>query len=647
MKAQKIRALSERAKAREKISVWFGSEDNFYHPIREVIQNAVDEIMKSYGRGKISVHLHEDNKTVTITDTGRGMPVIELDEETNDPYWKLLFLQLFAGGNYDNNETGDEAGGTNGVGNTVTCYTSDYFRCDAYYKGTHYVLEFEDGGNIVGGEENAIQVKGPTEEHGTSITFRLSDEVYTDTTFDEFEVEEIVRRFASCANTIDFSFKYKEKEAAYHYDTIEDYFDSITTSLTSKRFSGYEKEYENEIRNQAGEITKGTEKNRISVVFATSSEVVQESYLNYNFLREGGYINDGIVRGIRNYLNKHLKSQKENVSINDKDVLDSLSFVCKFSSTRVSFSNQTKFSTKKKVYKDVAIKYAEEIMEVMFNENRQEFEKLLKHVLEVRKFNEKSSKGIKKLKQQLTEKVDNIVNRVANLDDCKIHDETAELFICEGLSAKGSIVLSRDAVFQAVIAMKGKVLNCLKADYATIFQNKAILDLVKTLGCGIEADKKNKELGTFDIKKLRYGKVLLAADADPDGLQIVCLLLTMFYRLMPQLLEEGRIYIVKTPLYENKLKDDSVLYTFSEDEQKELVSTNKDIVNIARAKGLGELDAEYMAKVGVNPETRFVEQVTIQSAEKMHRAFENWMGHDPKYRKQYLEAHLKEYLEEI
>lgn len=631
MKEHVVKALSERQKCRDKVSVWFGSADNFYHPVKEVIQNAIDEIVTNFDSGKIEIELHDDNKTVTVTDTGRGMPVSEVDEN-GVPYWHLLFLQLFAGSKYDNNETGDETGGTNGVGNTVTCYTSDYFRCDAYYKGKHYSLEFTDGGNLV----SEMIFHGDTDRHGTSITFRLSDEVYTETIFDEIEIEEIVRRFASCANTIDFIFKYKEKEKQYHFDSLEDYFDSITTSLTCKKFIGYEKEYLDE-----------NESNKISLVFGTSSEVIQETFLNYNFLREGGHIDDGIVRGIRNFLNKYLKEKKEKVTVSDKDVADSISYTCKFLSSKVSFSNQTKFSTKKNLYKKIAQKYTEEIMEIMFIENRQDFEKLLKHILEVQKFNEKSSKSIKKLKDSLTKKVDNVINRVQNLDDCKIHGEKAEIFICEGLSAKGSIVLSRDAVFQAVIAMKGKVLNCLKADYATIFENKVIVDLIRVLGCGIETDKKNKDLGQFDINKLRYGKILLAADADPDGLQIVCLLLTMFYRLMPKLIEEGYIYIVKTPLYENKLKDDSVIYTFSEDEQKEVIRTNKDIANVARAKGLGELDAEYMAQVGVNPETRFVEQVTIKSAEKMDRAFEHWMGHNPNYRKQFLESHLKEYLAEI
>lgn len=630
MKEHNIRKLDTRQQCREKLPIFFGSNDNFYHPVQEVLQNAVDEISTNYEFGTVIAELLDDNKTIEITDTGRGMPVCEFDED-GVPYWELLFRTLFAGSKYDNVENEEETGGTNGVGNTVTCYTSDYFRCDAYYKGNHWMIEFENGGEI----KTPLTNLGPTILHGTKITFRLSDEVYTDTMFDEFEIREKVRRFSATANKVALEYKYKDIIEKFKYDSLEDYFDDIATSLTSKRFVGYQKTYDYE-----------NEKNTINVVFATSSEPIQETFLNYNYLKLGGSINDGFVRGVKDYFNNYLKEMKDKVKFIDKDIEDSLSFCCNFKSTNVSFENQTKFATSKKLYQKIAKEYAKEIMEVMFIEDRQTFEKMLKHIREVRKFNEKSSTSVKKLKKALSEKVDNLLNKIDFLDDCKIHGDEAELFICEGLSAKSSITLSRDAVFQAVIAMKGKVLNCLKADYATIFNNIAIVDLIKVLGCGIVADKNYKDLGTFDIKKLRYGKILIACDADPDGLQIVCLILTLFYRLMPELILSGKVFIVKTPLYENKLKDDSVIYTFTEEEQKALVA-KKDIKNTARAKGLGELDAEYMAEVGVNPETRFVEQVTVGSLEKMQAAFENWMGPNPSYRKQYLQGHLKDYISEI
>lgn len=633
MKEHKLRTLNPRQQCRDKLHMFFGSNSNFYHPIQEVVQNAIDEISNNFEHGDATIELLDDDKTIRITDTGRGMPLCEIDEETNTPYWELLFRTLFSSSKYDNIESEEETGGTNGVGNTVICYTSDFFRCDAFYKGTHWMIEFEDGGEI----KTPLTNLGPTDKHGTIITFKLSDEVYTDTTFEAFEVREKIRRFSATADKVSLHFKYKDTQEDFHYDNISDYFDDITNNLTSKKFVGYEKTYDYD-----------NEKNTLSVVLATSSEPVQEVFLNYNYLKLGGSINNFIIRGVRNYLNKHLKNNKDNTKLTDKDVADSLSFCCNFKSTNVSFESQTKFSTNKKVYERVAKEYAEEIMEVMLIENKPTFEKMLKHIKEIKKFNEKSTANVRKLKKTLTEKIDTVLNKVAFLDDCKIHGEEAELFICEGLSAKGSISLSRDAKFQAVIAMKGKVMNCLKADYSTIFKSTTIVNLIKVLGCGIATDKNYKDLGSFDIKRLRYGKILLACDADPDGLQIVCLLLTLFYRLMPELLHQGRVYIVKTPLYENKLSGDDVIYTFTEEEQKEVIAKRgQEIKNVARAKGLGELDAEYMAKVGVDPETRFVERVTVGSVEKMKDAFDNWMGPSPQYRKQYLNSHLKDYLSEV
>lgn len=634
MKKQKITSLDARKQCRDKIHIWFNSADNYYHPVREVIQNAVDEIKNNFPEGIIKVKLHNDNRTITVTDTGRGMPLPEKDDE-GVPYWQLLFLTLFAGGKYENGETEDETGGTNGVGNTVTCYTSDYFCCEAFYEGKHYKISFEDGGSI----KQQLTTIGDTDKHGTSITFRLSNEVYTNTEFDEFEIFEIIRRFNGVTETIKYEFEYNDKIEILEPITLEQYFDSINQEgLTSGKYVGYEKQF-----------TENNEKNKMSLIFATSSEPQQESFLNYVFLRDGGEINNGIIDGFRLFLNNYVKENKIKINgvISNKDVEDSLSFVCKFQSTKVSYSNQTKFSTGKKLYRKLAKEYTLEILEIFKLEQEQDLKKLLTHILEIQKFNVKSKESVKKIKKQLTEKVDNIRFTDKKFSDCKFHGSESELYVCEGLSAMGSIVLSRDAKYQAAMAMKGKIMNCLKAGYEEILDSKVIVNLIKVMGCGIES-KKNKDLDIFDINKLRYGKIIIACDADEDGKQIVCLLLTMFYRLTPKLIENGFIYIVKTPLYENKFADDGVVYTFSEDEQDETVKKyGNEIKNIARMKGLGELDPEFMAEVGVDPKTRFIEKVTIESFEKMKLAFERWMGPSSLYRKNFLQKHLGKYLEEV
>lgn len=626
MKEQKIRALTEREKCRSKIHVWFGSADNYYHPVREVVANAIDEINNNFEIGDIEVYLSDDNKTITVKDTGRGMPLPEKSEDGTE-YWQLLFLTLFAGGKYDNLDD-EENVGTNGCGNTVICYTSDYFECTSEYKGKKYNIKFNDGGTIT----EKLTEKGSTKNHGTSISFSLSKEVYTDNVFDEGEIEEICKRFAVCCKKVNVTFNYKETKNTYHYNSIEEYFDEITNNLTSGKQNGKEATFETD------------EINTISIVFASSSEPVQEVYLNNNYLKDGGAINNGLLRGIKEYINSKLPAKDAKVT--EKDVEDSISLVCKFSSSKVSYANQTKFATNKLLYGRQAKNYIYQLLEVLETENKKEFDKIKNHILEVNKFNNKSDKNKRELQRKLTERIDGVRNRVANLDDCKIHDERSEIYICEGLSAKGSILFARDAVFQAAFALKGKLKNCLKGNYNDILSSKVIEDLIKILGCGIVGDKKHKEFDIFDIKKLRYNSIFIACDADEDGKQIECLLLTFFYRFMQELVEKGKIYCVRTPLYEIKLKNDDIYYAFSEIEQQELVKKyGKEIDVVARAKGLGELDAEDMARFGVKPETRNVIQVTMKEAEAADKAFTHWMGSNVDYRRNFINNHLKEYLE--
>lgn len=630
-KEQNIKILSEREKVRDKIAVWFGSADNYYHPVREVILNSIDEIINNFENGIVDVILHDDNRTITIKDTGRGMPLhLKTDGIEN---WKLLFLTLFAGGKYDNNETGDTTGGTNGVGNTCVCYSSDYFEVISKTGGNEYKIVFENGGNI----KLPLTKIGPTTEHGTSITFKLSDEVYTSTRFDEKEIENIVKHFSIASNKVRLIFKYKDYEKEYHYESIKEYFEEVSTNLTCKPIEMPLKSYNYE-----------EETNKMEFILATSSEPLQETYLNMNFLPQGGTINEGIMKGVRKiliaYAKENKKVDKALASISLKDVQESLIFVCNFFSTKVSYSNQTKFATEKKLYEKIAMEYVCEAIEIMKIEQPKEFERMIEHILTIQNFNNKNDKAKKQIKKKLSEKI-SINNRIDGLVDCKKHGPGSELFIAEGQSALGSIILARDAETQAAIAIRGKILNCLKAPLDTIFKNKIVLDLIKAIGCGIEADKKNKDLETFNKSNLRYERIVLAADADADGENIVCLLLTMFYRLTPTLIKDGHIYIAHTPLYEIKYGKDEMAYIFNEAEKEEVLERFKNTKYvISRCKGLGEIEAEVMNETAMNPETRHITKVTVEEVEKMIKAFEIWMDNDVSQRKEIIETRLDKYV---
>ena len=633
MSKDTIKQLDTREQCRQKISIWFGSRDQYTHPIKEILANSLDEINNNFDGGEITVWLQDDLKTIAVKDTGRGIPIANKTDGILN--YVLLFETLFAGSNYSNNEYGKVTVGTNGCGSCVINHTSELFEVASARDGYLHEVRYENGGKLV-----HFKKISESDDHFTIVRFRLDDEVYTNTIYNPNEIREICKWNAAVNNKVTIKFYYQDEISEYHYDSTEDYFDEVTANNTSPKLVGLKKSFDNQV-----------EKNAIEVVIATSSEPVQQTFLNSNYLPEHGSIYDGIINGTRSFINKYCKDNnlldKKIGNISNGDIEESLSFIASIESTNVEFSNQTKFSTNKKLYKDITQSYIQEMLTVMLAENPKGFEKIVKHILEVQKFNSKAQANKKALKKKLSEKIDSISNRVEGLVDCKHHGEDSELYIAEGKSALGSIVLARNPQNQAVIPIRGKILNCLKANYDTIFKSEIITDLVKAIGCGIETDRKNKDLGTFDIKNLRYGKIMACADADEDGKQIVCLILTMIYRLMPTLIHEGRVYIVNTPLYEVRLRDDSSLYWNSESEKEEylLKYGDSNIKHMARCKGLGEMMPEVMSETGMNPKTRNLTQVTIDDIKEMQKAFEIFMGTDVTPRKEIIETELNRYVD--
>lgn len=630
----KIRALSDREQSREKISIFYGSSSNYQHGLKEIIANSTDEVINNYEDGQVTVELFEDLKTVSITDTGRGIPIGgETDGIKN---YDLLFTTLFASTKYEENEK--TTTGTNGVGATVLNFTSKLFKVESWSNGKKHTVEFINGGEIVDGLKEETCSK---EKHGTRVTFKLDEEVYPRTKYDKSEVEDIVKRFAVGSPKVKLSFIHNGETTEFHYETVEEYFDEIVNNTrTSPIITSPETEYDDD-----------DEINKIKVVFSTATEPVQESYLNLTYLSEYGTFHDGIVSGIRNFVSKYCRDNnlfpKNIKSFMTSDIESSVSYVCVALSNKVEFQNQTKLSTNKQLYKKIADKHVKQLLQAFMVEDEKGFKKFINHLLAVQKHNSQSLRAKQQLKKKLNEKVDGIGNRVENLVDSKKHGKDSELFIAEGHSALGSIVLARDAIFQAAYPLRGKILNCLKADYPTIFKNQIITDLVKVLGCGIQADRKNKDLESFNIEKLRYGKIIISTDADPDGHQIACLIITMFYRLMPELLNKGHIYIAQTPLYEVKLEDDSMLYFFSEKEKDEELPKVKGKYVLARCKGLGELDAETMAETAMDDKTRNLVRVTVEDAKMMIESLETWMGIDGANRKDYISENLHLFVEDV
>lgn len=634
-KRDQIKALTTREQCRDKLPTWFGSRENFLHGFREVLGNAVDEVTNNYSKGIINVTLADDMQTISVADTGRGIPI---DGETDGtPNYKLLFETLFAGTNYDNNDNGKITVGTNGVGTTVLNHTSSLFEVTSYKKGYKHKLTYVDGG-VQQGDLISEKIESET-MHGSVFRFRLDPEVYTNVIYKVEDVLAIVRHIAATANKITFKFKHKGEETVFQYPTLQAYFEEIAQNLTSKAVIGPEITY-----NQENEL------NKITILFATASEPIQESFLNYNWLPKQGAIHDGVIAGVRSFINKvahETKALDKKTNLTHSDVEDSVSYVISFLSTNVEYANQTKLSTDKKLYRSLAMTYVQGLLEAFQAEQPKEFEKFLNHIVQVNKFNNKNTAAKMKLKKALTEKADTLNNRVEKLVESDITGPRAELYVAEGDSALGSVVLARNSETQAGYPLRGKIVNALKVDYLKLFENKVVMDLIKTIGCGVIADKKYKDIESFDIKKSNYGKIIIATDADADGQQIACLLITIFYRIMRPMLEQGMVYLAKTPLYEVKLENDEMIYFYSEKEKDEKEKDIKGKYTIQRCKGLGELEAEVMSYTAMDPETRILERITVSDAELMIKSVETFMGADATDRKEYIEENLYKYIAEV
>lgn len=646
---EKIRKLSNRDQAREKIAVWYGSADNYQHGLKELLANATDEIINNFDNGTITVKLSEDGKTITVTDTGRGIPIS--GETDGVPNYELLFLTLFAGTKYgDSGITNGTYTGSNGVGTTVLNYTSLLFEVTSVIKGTKYHIKFTNGGEVA-----EVLTQEPTDDiNGTTVTFSLDPSVYTNTVFQDDDVREIAHRYAVSSNKITVKYEYNGNESVFHYDNLKDYYSELTNGVnTSRIVFGDLVEYQDTIINNQHDIkTSHEELTSLAIALSTSTTPYQESYLNLNYLPNGGKINEGVINGIKLYVNKYCRANnlfpKKVNSFSDSDITESFSFVAVMFSNNVEFANQTKFSTNKELYKDVAKRRVTQILEVLEIEDPKNFKDIINHLLLVQKENTVNAKHKEKLKKKLTEKVDTMSNRIDKLVDSRIHGEDAELYLAEGDSAHGSVVLARDAKFQASMPMGGKFLNTEKASsIEAIVDNETVMNVIKALGCGIDLGKKQKDLPKFDIDKLRYGKIICASDEDPDGAQIQCLIITLFYKLMPEIIRQGKLYIAQTPLFEIKLKDDKVLYAYTDEGKEKIIEEQgKKIVQISRSKGLGELDAHVMAETAMNPETRHLTRVNITDAKLAEQAIVDWMGTKVDNRKEFISDNLNKFIME-
>ena len=639
---ESISQLKGADRVRKRPGVIFGSDglEGCEHAVFEILSNSIDEAREGYG-SIITVTLFED-KSIEVEDFGRGCPV-DWNPAEKRYNWELVYCELYAGGKYKNDDGGDYeySLGLNGLGACATQYASEYMDVTVWRDGNKYSLHFKKG-KVTGKKGQELKTEpADRRKTGTTTRWKPDIEVFTDINIPEEYFDDILRRQAVVNAGVTFRLRvqhgsrFETREFRYE-NGITDYVAELAgeNPLTEPYY--IESERKGRDREDKPEY-----KVLMSAAFCFSKEKkALEYYHNSSWLEHGGApdaaAKSAFVSAIDAYIKKVGKYQKNESKITFQDVADCLVLVTNCFSTRTSYENQTKKSITNRFIREAMTAFFKEKLEIYFIENKADADKIADQVLINKRSREQAEKTRVRIKETLTKNVD-LANRVQKFVDCRSRDvERREIYIVEGDSALGSVKLSRDAEYQGVMPVRGKILNCLKADYARIFKSEIITDLIKVLGCGVEVEKHGKELNSFSLDNLRWSKVIICTDADVDGYQIRTLILTMLWRLTPTLLREGYVYIAESPLYEIQYRD-KTWFAYSEREKAEILEEiGPGRITINRSKGLGENDPEMMWLTTMNPETRRLIRVMPEDAEETARVFDLLEGDNLTGRKEHI-----------
>ena len=603
-----IRQLKDEERVRLRPAVIFGSDglDGCAHAAFEILSNAVDEARQGYG-DLIMLTAFADG-SIQVEDHGRGCP-LDWNPAEKRFNWELVFCELYAGGKYDNNQGGDYdfSLGTNGLGSCATQYASEYMDVTVWRDGNKYQLHFKKG-KVIGSKKKALEIE-PTDETrtGTTIKWRPDLEVFTAIDIPTEWYRETMRRQAVVNANVTFRLRIEGEEGFAEEDFcypkgIEDYvMEKVGQDYLTEPFF-----IEADRRGRDREDLPDYNVKITACLCFSRTFQMQEYYHNSSWLENGGSPEKAARSALTSAIDAYIKNQgkynKNESSIKWQDVQDCLVLVTNCFSTQTSYENQTKKAINNRF-----------------------------------------------IQQAMTQQKTDMANRVQKFIDCRSKDkERREIYIVEGDSAAGAIRTSRDAEFQGVMPVRGKILNCLKEDYPRIFKSDIIMDLLRVLGCGVEVkDKRMKNLGTFDLDNLNWSKVIICTDADVDGYHIRTLILTMLYRLVPTLINEGFVYIAESPLYEINCKE-KTYFAYTDLEKNNILKEIGDQkCSINRSKGLGENDPDMMWLTTMNPETRRLIKVEPEDLLTMEKMFNLLLGNDDEGRKKHIAEHGKEYLDQL
>lgn len=646
-----IVALKEEQRVRQKPAVIFGSDgvDGCEHAVFEIVSNSVDEAREGYG-DKIIVTRFAD-KSVEVQDFGRGLPV-DYNNTEKRYNWELVFCELYASGKYDNSSGGsyEFSLGTNGLGLCATQYASEYMEAEIHTGGFKYTLNFKKG------KPDGEMVKEPYSKRdtGTRIRWRPDLEVFTDIDIPLEYFQDMLRHQSVVNAGVRFILKDQvgkgfETYEYYYEKGIEDY---IAERVGNDALTGIQSwKNESECRDRED---LGTYRLVTNVVVTFSNKVqFKEFYHNSSYLANGGSpekaTRAAFLSQIDSYLKQNNKYQKSDSKISFQDIEDCLAIVISSFSTQTSYENQTKKAINNKGIQDSMTAFLKHQLEIYFIENPLEAEKIGNQVLINMRSRVKAEKTRQGIKESLIQNVSNLTNRIQKFVDCRSKDTSVrELFIVEGDSALGACKQSRNSEFQAIMPVRGKILNCLKCEYDRIFKSDIITDLIKVIGCGVEVKSKpksGKDLVSFNLDMLRWNKIIICTDADVDGFHIRTMILAMIYRLMPTLINEGKVFIAESPLYEITCGDET-WFAYTEKEKADVVSQlGGKKFSIQRSKGLGENDPEMMSLTTMNPSTRRLIKIEPSMAEEMAQKFDLLLGDDLAGRKDYIAQNGHLYLD--
>jgi DNA gyrase subunit B len=640
-----ITSLKGADRVRLRPSVVFGSDDltGCQHSFFEILANSIDEAREGYGK-IINIRKYRDG-SLEVEDFGRGIP-LDYNETEKKFNWKLIYCELYAGGKYNNNsgENYEYSLGLNGLGTCAAQYASRWFDVVVYRDEQRFELHFEKGSNRGGLKKEAAK------DHytGTLQRWLPDDEVFTSIDIPLEYFQETLKRQSIVNPGIEFNLFDEETDGKYRFfyqNGIEDYISETVMEDSFTKLKSFSFATKGRDRKDKPEYKL---KFQISFCFSRNKNLL-EYYHNSSFLEYGGSpdkaIRQAFVFAIDKLIKNKDKYKKNESKVTFADVQDALVLISSSFSTLTSYENQTKKAISNIFIYESMLEYLKDHLEVYFIENNDEADRIIEQMLVNKRSRETAENTRLNIRKKLNGNLD-ITNRVEKFVDCRTKDTALrELYIVEGDSALGSCKMARDANFQAVMPVRGKILNCLKADLEKVFKNDIIVDLLKVLGCGVELRSGNqKKLDSFDMGSFRWDKVIICTDADVDGFHIRTQILAMLYKLVPSVIKEGKVYIAETPLYEINTGKDT-FFAYSETEKTQILSHVKGKYSIQRSKGLGENEPEMMWLTTMSPDTRRLIRVNVVNGPETDGFFELFLGDNLSGRKSFIENNGDKYIQ--